>query len=112
MSQPLVLCLRNAFDITIRQIIKSCYRLQQLELRFVLQMGWCITHHIRAQYIEATLQYTEMKYFLSFGVPAEIGIAKHLIEADDIGRKAVADCGSDFRLYDSSDLKTYLLMRW
>ena len=30
-------------------------------------------------------------YFLSFGVPAEPGIAKDLIEADDIGRKAVAD---------------------
>ena len=31
-------------------------------------------------------------YFLSFGVPAKPGIAKDLIEADDIGRKAVADC--------------------
>ena len=60
-SQPLVLCLRNAFDITIRQTIKSYYRLQQLELRFVLQMEWCITHHIRAQYIETTLQCTKMK---------------------------------------------------
>ena len=30
-------------------------------------------------------------YFLSFGVPAKHGIAKDLIEADDIGRKAVAD---------------------
>ena len=30
-------------------------------------------------------------YFLSFSVPAKPGIAKHLIEADDIGRKAVAD---------------------
>ena len=29
--------------------------------------------------------------FLSFGVPAKPGIAKDLIEADDIGRKAVAD---------------------
>ena len=29
--------------------------------------------------------------FLSFGVPAKPGIAKALIEADDIGRKAVAD---------------------
>ena len=61
-SQPLVLCLRNAFGITIRQTIESYYRLQQLELRFVLQMEWCITHHIRAQYIETTLQCTEMKY--------------------------------------------------
>ena len=60
-SQPLVLCLRNAFDITIRQTIKRYYMLQQLELRFVLQMEWCITHHIRAQYIETTLQCTEMK---------------------------------------------------
>ena len=30
-------------------------------------------------------------YFLSFGVPAKPGIAKDLIEADDIGRKAVGD---------------------
>ena len=29
--------------------------------------------------------------FLSFGVPAKPGVAKDLIEADDIGRKAVAD---------------------
>ena len=29
-------------------------------------------------------------YFLSFRVPAKPGIAKNLIEADDIGRKAVA----------------------
>ena len=61
-SQPLVFCLRNAFDMTTRQTIKSYYRLQQLELRSVLQMEWCITHHIRAQYIETTLQCTELKY--------------------------------------------------
>ena len=61
-SQPLVLFLKNAFDITIRQTIKRYYRLQQLELRFELQMEWCITHLIRAQYIETTLQCTEMKY--------------------------------------------------
>ena len=67
-SQSLVLCLRNAFDITIRQIInpvpsqRRYYRLQQLELRLVLQMEWCITHHTRAHYIETTLQCTEMKY--------------------------------------------------
>ena len=30
-------------------------------------------------------------YFLSFGVPAKPGIAKELIEADDIDRKVVAD---------------------
>ena len=30
-------------------------------------------------------------YFLSFGVPAKHGTAKDLIEADDIGSKAVAD---------------------
>ena len=45
-SQSLVLCLRNAFDITIRQTTnplpsqRRYYRLQQLELRFVLQMEW------------------------------------------------------------------------
>ena len=61
-SQSLVLCLRNAFGIIIRQTIKRYYRLQQLKLHFVLQMEWCITHHIRAQYIETSLQWTEMKY--------------------------------------------------
>ena len=30
-------------------------------------------------------------HFLSFGVPAKPGIAKDLIEADDIARKAFAD---------------------
>ena len=30
-------------------------------------------------------------YLLFFGVPAKPGIAQDLIEADDIGRKAVAD---------------------
>ena len=30
-------------------------------------------------------------YFLSFGVPAKPDIAKDLIEADDIGSKAVED---------------------
>ena len=30
-------------------------------------------------------------YFLSFGVPAKPGIAKDLIEADDISRKAIAE---------------------
>ena len=30
-------------------------------------------------------------YFLSFGVPAKHGIAKDLIQGDDIGKKAVAD---------------------
>ena len=30
-------------------------------------------------------------YFLSLGVPAKLGKAKDLIEADDIGREAVAD---------------------
>ena len=56
--------LRNAFDITIRQTIKRYYGLQQLELRFVLQIEWCIPPHTRAQYIETTLQCTEMKYLI------------------------------------------------
>ena len=63
-SQSLVLCFRNAFDITFRQTVKSYYRLQQLDLRFVLLMEWCIIYHIRAQYIVTTLQCTEMKYLI------------------------------------------------
>ena len=67
-SQSLVLCLSNAFGIAIRQTInpmpsqRRYYRLQQLELCFGLQMEWCITHHIRAQYIKTTLPCIEMKY--------------------------------------------------
>ena len=90
------------------------YRLQQLELRFILQMEMCSSHHIRAQYIEisnllrckvervqeavsgftnpfcSNFEDNEL-YFLSFGVPPKPGITKDLIEADDIGRKALAD---------------------
>ena len=68
MLQSLVLCLSNAFDIAIRQTLnpkpsqRRYYGLQQLELRFELQMEWWFTHYIRAQYIETTLQCTEMKY--------------------------------------------------
>ena len=72
-SQSLVLCLRNAFGITLRQTInpvpsqRRYYRLQLLELRFLLQMQWCITHHTRAQNIETTLQCTEIKYSICSG---------------------------------------------
>ena len=55
-------CLINDFAITIRQTIKRYNRLQQLDLHFVLQMELYITHFIRAQYIETTLQCTEIKY--------------------------------------------------
>ena len=77
-SQPLVLCLRNAFDITIRQTIKRYYRLQQLELRFELQMEWCITHHIRAQY--------------STGPRSAVGNVS--------GYRCVSDCNSRGREFD------------
>ena len=96
--------MRNAFEITIRQTINLLpsqvryYRFQQLELRFVLQMKWYITHHIRAQYVEhlfnallcSSFEDNEL-FFLSFCVPAKPSIAKDLIEADDIDRKDVAD---------------------
>ena len=57
-SQSLVVCLRNAFDITIRQTInpvpsqRRYYMQEQLDKRFVLQMEWYITHHIRAQILK------------------------------------------------------------
>ena len=44
-------------------------------------------------------------YFLSFGVPAKPGIAKDLIETNDIGRKAVADF-IDSRLVENVSFKT------
>ena len=63
-SQPLVLCLRNAFDITIRQTIKRYYRLQQLELRLYYRWNGVllITLELNIYYIETTLQCTLMKY--------------------------------------------------
>ena len=44
-------------------------------------------------------------YFLSFGVTAKPGIAKDLIEADDIGRKTVADF-IDSRLVENLSFTT------
>ena len=41
-------------------------------------------------YFSSSFEDNEL-YFLSFGVPAKPGIAKDLIEADGIDRKAVAD---------------------
>ena len=42
------------------------------------------------QFFSSSFEGNEL-HFLSFGVPAKPGIAKDLIEADNIGRKAVAD---------------------
>ena len=136
-SQPLVLSLRNAFYITIRQTIKRYYRLQQLELRIVLQMEWCITHHIRAQQNNSSMHLNEIfnllrckvervleavsgftnpcsssfedneLYFLSVGVPAKPGIANALIEADDIGRKAVADLNDSLLILYAPSVLVY-----
>ena len=46
-------------------------------------------------------------YFLSFGVPAKPGMAKYLIGADDIARKAVADF-IDSRLVENLSFTTPL----
>ena len=60
-SQSLVLCLRNAFDITIRQTIKRYYRLQQQN--YTLYYRWngvlLITLELN---IETSPQWTEMKF--------------------------------------------------
>ena len=53
--------------------------------------------------------------FLSFGVPAESCIAKDLIEADDIGRKAVADFIDSLLVEKSvfhSPIKCYKLIKF
>ena len=81
-------------------------------------MEWCITHHIRAQYVETTLQCTEIKYsiysdevervpeafsgftnpfsskdngvyFLSFGVPAKPAYIRMLLRLMTLARKLV-----------------------
>ena len=54
--------------------------------------------------------------FLSFGVPAKPGIAKDLIEADDIGRNAVADFIDSLlvlkNLSFTSPIKCYKLIKF
>ena len=53
-------------------------------------------------------------YLLSFGVPAKPGIAKDLIEADDIGRKTVADFIDSFLVEKSvfhNPIKCYKLIK-
>ena len=52
------------------------------------------------QYFKSSFEDNEL-YILSYGVLAKPGIAKDLIEADDIGRKAAAD------FIDSLLLKKY-----
>ena len=55
-------------------------------------------------------------YFLSFGVPAKSGISKDLIEANDIGRKAVADFIDSFLVKKiclfTSPIKYYKLIKF
>ena len=141
---------RNAVDITIEQTInrhaKSQGGIIGFSRNYAAYYRWCITPHIRAKYVEATLQRTEMSsdeisshkdlrpaqmqssehdvkrvleatsgftnpfsssvednelYCLSSGVPAKPDIAKDLIEAQDIGRKAMEDFIST-RLVDKS----------
>ena len=49
------------------------------------------------------------QYFLSFGVPAKPDIAKDLIGADDIGRKAVEDFIASLLVFHSP-IKCYKLI--
>ena len=50
-------------------------------------------------------------YFLSFGIPVKPGIAKDLIEADEIGRKAVADFIDSLLVYKLQANKVLRLAR-
>ena len=63
-SRSSVPCSRNAVDITIEQTInphaKSQGGIIGFSRKYAVYYRWCITCHIRAQYVEATLQCTEM----------------------------------------------------
>ena len=56
-----------------------------MQSRMSTRGGLGFTNHYSSSFEDNEL------YFLSFCVPAKPGIAKDLIETDDIGRKAVAD---------------------
>ena len=61
------------------------FNLLRCKVEWVLEAISGFTNHYSSSFEDNEL------YFLSLGVPAKPGIAKDLIEADDIGRKAVAD---------------------
>ena len=61
------------------------FNLLRCKVEWVLEAVSCFTNPLSSSFEDTEL------YFLSFGVPTKPGIAKDLIEADDIGRKAVAD---------------------
>ena len=65
--------------------LKSNIQSAQMQSRRVLEAVSGFTNPFSSSFEDNEL------YFLSLGVPAKPGIAKELIEADDIGRKAVAD---------------------
>ena len=52
-------------------------------------------------------------YVLSFGVPAKPGLAKDSIDADDIGRKAVADFNDSLlvEILSPNPIKCYKLIK-
>ena len=65
--------------------MKSIFNLLKCKVERVLEAISGFTNPLSSSFEDNKL------YLLSFGVPAKPGIAKDLIEADDIGRKAVAD---------------------
>ena len=63
-SRSKVTCSRNAVDITIEQTInrhaKSQGGIIGYSRNYAAYYRWCVTRHLRAQYVEASLQRTEM----------------------------------------------------
>ena len=57
---------RNAVDITIEEIINRHAKSQGdvigFSRNYAIYYRWCLTRHLRAQYVEASLQQTEMSY--------------------------------------------------
>ena len=59
-------CSRNAVDITIELTInrhaKSQGGIIGFSRNYAVYYRWCVTRHLRAQYVEASLQHTKMSF--------------------------------------------------
>ena len=84
------------------------FNLLRCKVERVLDAVSCFTNPFSSSFEDNEL------YFLSFGVPAKLGIVKYLIEAGDIGRKAVADFIDSFLVENLSHnpIKSYKLLKF
>ena len=79
-------------------------------------MTWCLNlrrvlAHFSAQFIKIISHYKKIGYNINV-LQQTACLVVNPITVGNFAFLLIARRGSDFRLYDGFDLKTYLLMRW